>query len=115
MSVLVQRRHAQHVVAIASLAGVHDAAVTLPMALAQPLRNDEIERAAERFCFRVAENSPGGGVPENDGPVSVGRDDCVAGNAQELRGVEMNCHEEKSALSTFDRGYGGKCRLVPAR
>src|SRR6516165_4111353 len=53
-------------VAVARLPGPHGGTIPLPMALAQIFGNDDVERAAERFCLREAEDAGGTPVPYPD-------------------------------------------------
>jgi len=73
-SVLVQGRDPQHLAAVARLAGLHDATISLPMPLPKTLGDDEIEALAERLLRRIAEQRFGPRVPEPDHAFAIGED-----------------------------------------
>src|SRR4051812_26563498 len=79
--------------AIAALATLHDVAITAPVAGAQAVRNDDVERPSDRLRLRMAEHPLGARIPEEDQPVAVrghdrvrlGRQDGALENALAIR------------------------------
>src|SRR5258708_4850519 len=63
-AILSYSRDGQHLaVSVTRLPSAHRSAVSLPVPLAQALRNDNVKRAAEGFSLREAENSRRAAVP----------------------------------------------------
>jgi hypothetical protein len=72
-----QRGHREHPSHVLGLARRHDAPVARPMALAQLLGDDDVERRADRLLRRVPEHRLGRGVPVADRAGGIGDDDGV--------------------------------------
>jgi hypothetical protein len=69
-------------VAIPALAGLHDVTIAQPMARAQPLRNDDVQRLSDRVAARQAEDALGPRVLKADDAVLVGGNDRIGDRAQ---------------------------------
>ena len=53
----------KHFGTISGLAGLHYLAISFPMPMAEALRNNDVERLAERLALCVAEHALGRRVP----------------------------------------------------
>ena len=84
MAVLVHRRHPQHVIAVAGDAGGHGFVITVPMALLQALRRDDVQGLTQRFAFRIAKNALRRRVPQNDLAAGIRYHDGIAYRGDQL-------------------------------
>src|SRR5690242_1139658 len=110
-TLLAHSRHRQDVaISVARLTGAHRGAITLPMPLPQTFRNDDVERTAEGFCLRKAEDAGRASVPETNHALGVCIDVRIrhAGNQTlgELRWVKLHDSSPNTgyALSVKRRG-----------
>ena len=84
MTVAVQRRHFQQAVVV-GVAGLHDAAIPVPMTRTKPLGNDQIQRPAYGVNLGPTEDACRGLVPEDNRPRRVGYDNRVGKIPYQLR------------------------------
>src|SRR5205814_7066731 len=77
-------------ISIARSPGAHRGAKALPMPLAQPCRNYDVQRAAERFRLREAEDAGGTPVPPAYDALGIGIDDSIRHARNETIG-ELRC------------------------
>src|SRR3954469_911785 len=84
-AVRADRRDGERAPRVLGLAGGHDVPVAVPVALAQLLGNDQVERAPEHLGARPAEHGLGGRIPEADRALGVGDDDRVVGARDDRR------------------------------
>ena len=67
-------RHRQQIAfTVMALARCHNAAEALPVARAQALRDDEVERLPQRLVGTIIEDPLGAGVPHADDPIMICR------------------------------------------
>ena len=93
MSVLVDRRHFENVVAVLGLPGLHGFVVTVPMPFLMPLRRDQIKRLAHGFILRVTKQVTRRWVPENNGAARISGNDGIAYRVDELPEVDFRLHK----------------------
>ena len=93
MTVLVDRRHLQNVVAVLGLPGLHGFVVPIPMPFLIPLGCDQIKRLAHCFFSRVAKEASSSRVPENNGTAGISGDDGVAYGVNEFPEVNFLLHK----------------------
>src|SRR5579859_1071269 len=84
------------------------------MPLPQGLRDDDIERLAQRLRFHEAEDSLGAGIPKANDPLGIGIDDGIRRGAKQGRSeainVEVRTHAAGSRLSKEDNFRLGRIR-----
>jgi hypothetical protein len=69
-------------VAVPAFAALHDLLITVPMALSQPFRDDDVERLPDSIFARVPENSFRPGIPETNDAILIGGDNCIGARSQ---------------------------------
>ena len=126
VSVTMERRHLEQPTAVVGASGLHDTSIAVPVAITQPLGNDQIQRPADRLVVGPAEEKRRGCVPETrwsppdrrspprrQGPAPAARVPCPRRRrgARHEGGPKHGASPPSSTGSLLDRVTSGRPRI----